>query len=48
VNRCGDDRLVRHENSICGNMTVVKHRMPDFGLQAAQATDLALFQRQGD
>jgi hypothetical protein len=47
VNRCGDDRLVRHENSICGNMTVVKHRMPDFELQAAQMSDVEHNRRQG-
>jgi len=39
---------VSPENGICDKMTVANHRMPDFGLQVAQANDVALFQRQGD
>lgn len=36
------------KNGIRGKMAVANHRMPDFGLQVAQRTNLAPDPHQGD
>jgi len=40
--------LAGRKNGIAAKMAIANHRMPDFGLQVAQATDVSPDLRQGD